>query len=196
MVGLLLIDQFMPEYHFCIVFSWVFRAPPARSFETFVGSDLLRIPLLRALIGAREIPQFVADAMRHGDEDSEVHFGRPTFRLRDMPSTGWVLLGERPGAELAFGRVSKGVGGAGRHAGRARRTGRVRRLRPSGVRHAGGEHAGGSVWRAGVDRDRRVTGPVTRRFCSRPTAAGRWSTSVGAACPTRGEGCTEKVTGE
>jgi hypothetical protein len=30
-----------------------------------------------------------------------------TFRLRDMPSIGWMLLGERPGTELVFGQVGK-----------------------------------------------------------------------------------------
>ena len=31
----------------------------------------------------------------------------PAFRLRDLPSIGWMLLGERPGAELVFGQVGK-----------------------------------------------------------------------------------------
>ena len=31
---------------------------------------------------------------------------RPTFRLRDLPSMGWMLLGERPGAELVVGPFS------------------------------------------------------------------------------------------
>ncbi len=31
----------------------------------------------------------------------------PTFRIRDLPAHGWILLGERPGAELVFGTVTK-----------------------------------------------------------------------------------------
>ena len=30
-----------------------------------------------------------------------------TFRIRDLGELGWIKLGERPGAELAFGLVSK-----------------------------------------------------------------------------------------
>ncbi len=29
-----------------------------------------------------------------------------TFRIRDRGELGWIKLGERPGAELAFGLVS------------------------------------------------------------------------------------------
>jgi hypothetical protein len=103
--GPLLIDQFMPECDFSIVFSRVFRAPPERSFETFVESDLFQIPLFRVLIGARGIPQLLADAIRR--RHSAVPSSQPTFRLRDMPSIGWIVLGERPGSELTFGQVSK-----------------------------------------------------------------------------------------
>jgi hypothetical protein len=109
----LLIDRFMPEYDFSIVFSRVFRAQPARSFDTFVESDLLQLPLFRVLIGARGFPQLVADAVRHRDRDLTVPSSRATFSLRDMPSIGWMLLGERPSAELAFGQVSKAWRGRG-----------------------------------------------------------------------------------
>lgn len=101
----LLIDQFMPDYHFSIAFSRVFRAPPERSFETCVESDLFAVPLFRVLIGARRIPQLLVDAVRQ--PHSGASSSRPTFRLRDMPSIGWIALGERPGSELTFGVVNK-----------------------------------------------------------------------------------------
>jgi hypothetical protein len=103
----------MPEYDFSIVFSRVFRAPPARSFDTFVDSDLLQLPFFRVLIGARGMPQLVADAVRHRNPDPAVPSNRPTFSLRDMPSIGWMLLGERPSAELTFGQVSEAWKGRG-----------------------------------------------------------------------------------
>lgn len=101
----LLIDQFMPKYHYSIVFSQVFRAPPEQSFETCVESDLFEVPLFRVLISARRIPQLLADAVRY--PHPAIPSTQPTFRLRDMPSIGWIALGERLGSELTFGVVNK-----------------------------------------------------------------------------------------
>jgi hypothetical protein len=109
----LLIDQFMPRYDFSIVFSRVFRAPPERSFETVVGSDLFEIPFFRVLIGARGVPQMIANSIGNRRGQSQVPSVAPTFRLRDLPSIGWIALGERPGVELAFGQVSKAWKGTG-----------------------------------------------------------------------------------
>jgi hypothetical protein len=42
----------------------------------------------------------------------------PTFRIRDLPARGWILLGERPGMELVYGQVGKvwrATGGAPGH---------------------------------------------------------------------------------
>jgi hypothetical protein len=97
----------MPEYDFSIVFSRVFCAPPERSFETVVGSDLFETPLFRLQIGARGLPQLVSDAVRARDEHPTVPSSRPTFRIRDLSSIGWLELGERPGAELTFGLVGQ-----------------------------------------------------------------------------------------
>jgi hypothetical protein len=114
MIEPLLVDRFMPQYHYSIVFSRVFRAPPARSFDTFVGSDLLEIPLFRLLIGVRGIPQRLSDVLGHrGEHLAELPSAKPAFRLRDMPSIGWLVLGESPGVELAFGQVSKAWKGRG-----------------------------------------------------------------------------------
>lgn len=99
------IDRFMPTYDFSIVFSRVFRAPPERSFETFVGSDLVEIPLFRILMSARGIPQLLADRVRH--QHTAMPTSQPTFRIRDLSSTGWIALGERPGTEPTFGLVGK-----------------------------------------------------------------------------------------
>lgn len=103
----LLIDQYMPTYDRAIVYSRVFRAPPKQCFETVVGFDLFRIPAFRVLIGARGLPPRLADALRRRGDQAEVSSSPPTFRLRDLPSIGWMLLGERPGTELVFGQVGK-----------------------------------------------------------------------------------------
>jgi hypothetical protein len=102
----LLIDQFMPEYDLAVVYSRVFRAPPEQCFQTVADFDLFQIPAFRVLVGARGLPQRLANAVRRRADQAEVP-ARPTFRLRDLPSMDWMLLGERPGAELAFGQVGK-----------------------------------------------------------------------------------------
>jgi hypothetical protein len=102
----LLIDQYMPGYDLAVVYSRVFRAPPERSFETVVDFDLFQLPAFRVLIGARGLPFRLAAALRRRGDQAEAS-SPPTFRLRDMPSIGWMLLGERPGTELVFGQVGK-----------------------------------------------------------------------------------------
>jgi hypothetical protein len=102
----LLIDQFMPTDDLAVVHSRVFRAPPEQCFETVVGFDLFQLRAFRVLIGARGLPQRLADALRRRADQTRAPT-RPRFRLRDMPSMGWMLLGERPGAELVFGQVGK-----------------------------------------------------------------------------------------
>ncbi len=102
----LLIDQFMPVYDLAIVHSRVLRAPPERCFETVVDLDLFQIPVFRVLIGARGLPLRLADAVRRQGHKARAS-AAPTFRLRDLPSIGWMLLGERPGAELVFGQVGR-----------------------------------------------------------------------------------------
>jgi hypothetical protein len=102
----LLIDQFMPTYDLAVVHSQVFRAPPEQCFETVVDFDLFQIPAFRVLVGARGLPQRLCDALRRRADQAGAP-APPTFRLRDMPSMGWMLLGERPGAELTFGQVGK-----------------------------------------------------------------------------------------
>jgi hypothetical protein len=101
-----LIDQFMPTYDLAIVYSRVFRGPPQQCFDMVVNFDLFQLPAFRVLIGARGLPFRLADALRRRGDQAEAS-SPPTFRLRDMPSIGWMLLGERPGAELVFGQIGK-----------------------------------------------------------------------------------------
>jgi hypothetical protein len=97
----------MPTYDLAVVHSRVFRAPPEQCFETVVDFDLFQLRAFRVLIGARGLPQRLADALRRRGDQAGMSSSRPTFRLRDLPAMGWMLLGERPGAELVFGQVGK-----------------------------------------------------------------------------------------
>lgn len=98
----------MPSYDLAVVHSRVFRAPPEQCFKTVVDFDLFQLPVFRVLIGARGLPQRLADALRRRSDKPGVSSSSPTtFRLRDLPTMGWMLLGERPGVELVFGLVGK-----------------------------------------------------------------------------------------
>jgi hypothetical protein len=110
----LLLDELLPTWDHAISVSQVFRAPPERVFRAITEMDLFRIPVARVLLEARGLPGRLADAVarRRGEI---VAPEPPTFRVRDLPARGWILLGERPGVEAVYGIVGKpwkGVGGS------------------------------------------------------------------------------------
>jgi hypothetical protein len=112
MTDKLLLDEFLPAYDHAICVSRVFRAPPSEVLAAIANLDLFQLPLARVLLEARALPGRLADAQarRRGQV---VAAEPPTFRIRDLPARGWILLGERPGAELAYGQVGKVWKGAG-----------------------------------------------------------------------------------
>jgi hypothetical protein len=103
----LLLDKYIPRYDHAVVYSQVFRAPPERCFEACVNMDILEDPVVRLLIRAREVPLRVADAVKGRGAEARRVSWPATFRIRDLSELGWVMLGERPGAELVFGTVSR-----------------------------------------------------------------------------------------
>lgn len=112
MPGPLLLDELLPRYDHVICVSQVFRAPPEEVFEAITTLDLFRLPVARVLLEARGLPGRVADA-RGRRRGETVLPEPPTFRIRDLPARGWILLGERPGAELVYGQASKAWKGTG-----------------------------------------------------------------------------------
>lgn len=106
MTETLVLDEFLPAYDHVVCVSQVFRAPPEEVFEAAVTIDLYRLPLARVLIAARGLPARISDA-RARRRGEAVAPEPPTFRVRDLPAHGWILLGERPGVELVFGIVTK-----------------------------------------------------------------------------------------
>ena len=106
MTQTLLLDEFLPEYDHVVSVSQVFRAPPGEVFDAAVTLDLYRLPVARVLIEARGLPARIA-AARARRRGQALAPEPPTFRVRDLPAHGWILLGERPGAELVFGTVTK-----------------------------------------------------------------------------------------
>lgn len=112
MTDKLLLDEFLPAYDHAICVSGVFRAPPSEVFAAITNLDLFQLPLPRLLLEARALPGRLADA-RARRRGQAVAAEPPTFRIRDLPARGWVLLGERPGVELVYGQVGKPWKGAG-----------------------------------------------------------------------------------
>jgi hypothetical protein len=110
----LLLDEFLPTWDHEISISHLFRAPPDEVFDAVTNLDLFRLPVARVLLEARGLPVRVANAVarRHGEA---VVPEPPTFRVRDLPARGWILLGERPCTQLVYGVVGqpwKGTGGS------------------------------------------------------------------------------------
>jgi hypothetical protein len=168
----LLLDQFLPTWDHEISVSRVFRAPPAEVFDAITNLDLFRLPVARVLLEARGLPGRLADsaARRHGDT---VAPEPPTFRVRDLPARGWILLGERPGSELVYGAVGqpwKGTGGTPPEPPVTAETfatltdGRdLRDLHRARVRQDRGEHRGHPVRRRGMRADDGEPGGGDRR---------------------------------
>ena len=109
----LLLDEFVPSFDHVICLCQVFRAPPEDVLEAITSLDLFGTPLARVLLEARGLPARLArsHARRRG---RIVPPEPPTFRIRDLPARGWVLLGERPGVEVVYGEITKvwtGIGG-------------------------------------------------------------------------------------
>ncbi|EUA14857.1 hypothetical protein I546_0019 [Mycobacterium kansasii 732] len=61
---------------------------------------------MHLLIAARGLPARLA-AARARRRGESVAAEPPTFRVRDLPGRGWILLGEWPGTELVLGTVTK-----------------------------------------------------------------------------------------
>lgn len=117
MTDTLLLDEFLPAYDHQICVSRVFQAPPREVFAAITNLDLFQLPLARVLLEARGLPGRLASA-RARRAGQAVAAEPPTFRIRDLPARGWILLGERPGAELVYGQVGrawKGAGGVPEH---------------------------------------------------------------------------------
>jgi hypothetical protein len=94
------IDASLPIYDMVLTEHLVVEAPDSVVFRTAKGLDFLtvRAPFVTALMTARTLPSRLMG--RSVDAP-------PALRLAEEPSAlpGWLLLGEVPGREVAFGAV-------------------------------------------------------------------------------------------
>jgi hypothetical protein len=108
----MLVDDFLPAYDVSDAVATVVNADVNTTWQALMEADLIEVGRSRPLVGVlgaiRVLPDIVSH-MLHGELPS-----RPPqhLRLRDTATIppdegGWVLLGERPGDEIALGLVGK-----------------------------------------------------------------------------------------
>jgi hypothetical protein len=120
-------DDFLPVYDVSDAVAVVVDADREVTWQALLDVDLLKLgrsaPLVGILGALRMLPEVVGHLL-HGERPAKPP---ESMRLRDLPSIpmhegGWILLGERPGEELALGLVGKfwrpviefaGIGSAG-----------------------------------------------------------------------------------
>ena len=112
MSGSALAEDFLPAYDVCDAVAAVAEADRQRAWDALLDVDLLTVgreaPLVGVLGALRMLPEVVGHLL-HGERPAKPP---ESMRLRDLPSIpmsegGWILLGERPGEEIALGLVGK-----------------------------------------------------------------------------------------
>ena len=94
----MLLDEAMATYDVTLAEHVVVHADPERTFAAARDLDFLRVrtPILLAAMWVRGLPAKVT----HRAEEVP-----PTLLLSDGGLPGWIVLGERPDEEIAFGAV-------------------------------------------------------------------------------------------
>jgi hypothetical protein len=105
-------DDFLPVYDVSDEVATVVDAEPQLVWEALMDVDLLdvgkRVPLAGVLGALRMLPEIVSHLL-HGERPPHAP---ESMRLRELAQMqpeqgGWILLGERPGEEIALGLVGK-----------------------------------------------------------------------------------------
>ncbi len=108
----LLAEEFLPVYDVSDSVATVADVDRETAWRALLDVDLLRLgreaPLVGMLGALRMLPDIVGHLL-HGERPSKPP---ETMRLRELPSIpmyegGWILLGERPGQDIALGLVGK-----------------------------------------------------------------------------------------
>src|SRR5436190_6318830 len=107
-----LVDEFLPVYDVSDAVATIVTADTASTWNALMEVDLIDVgrkrPIIAALGALRLLPEVVGHFL-HGEMPPQPP---KRLRLRDMTALpvgegGWVLLGERPGDEIALGLVGK-----------------------------------------------------------------------------------------
>ena len=107
-----LAEEFLPVFDVSDAVATVVEGDRGTAWEALLDVDLLKLgretPLVGMLGALRMLPEVVGHLL-HGERPAEPP---ESMRLRDLPTIpmyegGWILLGERPGEEIALGLVGK-----------------------------------------------------------------------------------------
>lgn len=107
-----LVEEFLPVFDVSDAVATVVESDRETAWEALLDVDLLNLgreaPLVGMLGVLRMLPEVVGHLL-HGERPAKPP---ESMRLRDLPSIpmhegGWILLGERPGREIALGLVGK-----------------------------------------------------------------------------------------
>jgi hypothetical protein len=107
-----LAEDLLPVYDISDAVATVAETDRARAWQALLDVDLLKLgreaPVVGILGALRMLPEVVGHLL-HGERPAKPP---KSMRLRDLPSIpmregGWILLGERPGEEIALGLVGR-----------------------------------------------------------------------------------------
>lgn len=105
-------DEFLPVYDVSDEIATVVAADPQVVWQALLDADLLevgrRAPLAGVLGALRMLPELVSHLL-HGERPLQAPSSLRLREIANLPADqgGWVLLGERPGEELALGLTGK-----------------------------------------------------------------------------------------
>lgn len=105
-------DDFLPTYDVSDAVAVTVHADPATTYAALMDIDLIELGRRRPLVGAlgamRMLPELVWHVV-HGEASTAAPAHLRLRETAEMPMEGggWVLLGERPGEEIALGLVGK-----------------------------------------------------------------------------------------
>jgi hypothetical protein len=108
----MLVDEFLPVYDYSDTIETVVAADAASAWHALMEADLIELGRARPLVGllgaVRVLPELVWQRL-HGEHPPAAPERLTLHDTTGIPMTrgGWVLLGERPEEEIAFGLVGK-----------------------------------------------------------------------------------------
>jgi hypothetical protein len=107
-----LIDEWLPAYDVSDSVATAVAADASTTWKALLKTDLIEVgrrkPLIGALGAVRMLPELAAQLL-HGERPAGPPDHMTLLEMADAPAGegGWVLLGERPGEELALGLVGR-----------------------------------------------------------------------------------------
>ncbi len=97
----MVLDLYLPQYDVTETHAVIVDADTDLTWQSIRRSDLSRSAVIRVLLEVRSFP----NRMQRFLKGQPAEAARPPLTLDDMGRAGFVLLGERPGQEIAFGTV-------------------------------------------------------------------------------------------